>query len=218
MKLPLPDAHRCVDLLDRVDRFAVLNLKIFKRNRRIVVENDLEARLIVRERWQRCSETVIENFIHANNDLSVAAIQLLKSWKKRLRANFVVVAYCPQYAVFYSVDDYKFYGVVALTDGFDVMLPYKLPVFLETILLPYNEYIIWDGLVRASADVLDEIVTSTILDAYEEAKNNGEIITTLQTPLMSNEVVDCGTPADSVAHKLGDWHFWKKWRNKFLGW
>lgn len=178
MKLPPAEARRCMWLLTRLDAFAIKELYIFNAEQPIIIEDMVELRITARNYWLK--ETgFIGKFLNATNDLSDSDIQLLKSWENRLISNFIVIAYCSEYAVFYSTADSKFYGVLALGDSFKEILRHKLPLVVRACLLPYDEHIIWDGCVGFIDILLGRDIEDAFIDDYYAAKRKGKIVTRL---------------------------------------
>jgi len=175
MQLPLQDAKRCIDLFDELDSFVIRTGNIFKRGEKIVVEDVNEVRLKVRSYWQKDS-SFIENFISSTKTLSQDDIDVLIKWKNRGRSDFLILRYCSEYAVFFSEEDKKMYGVLALTENFVDILPYEPPIMVRTSLFPYKENIIWDGLVQVFGVEFGKNFTQQFTVDFEKAKRNGELI------------------------------------------
>jgi hypothetical protein len=87
------------------------------------------------------------------------------------------LAYHPECGIFQSFDDKNYYGALALSEDFPDVIRENPPVIVDTCLLPYNDKIIWDGLVRVSSVVMDSEMTDAFLGGYEEARESGIIIT-----------------------------------------
>ena len=175
MMLSPYDARRCLSLLEKLDLFTAENSNIFKRGERIVVDDMSEIILKAREHWQNNPE-FIEKFIASNKSLKDNQIEALKSWKNRKRSQFMIVKYCPRYAVLASIEDEKYYGVLALSDSFHTLLPMDPPVVIETSLLPYKGQIVWDGLVAISGVQFGENMENDFIEECEEKQESGEII------------------------------------------
>ena len=89
-------------------------------------------------------------FIEENPfNLGEEMLEIVKLWQRHfIRGRFIILKYLKRYAVFLDpFDPPRAYGVLALTDPFNVFFPY-LPVLVETVLLPFRGKIVYDGLVE----------------------------------------------------------------------
>jgi hypothetical protein len=148
MKLAHNEAMRCIELLDKLDVFAIRTLNIFQPNEIIQLTDINMARKTIRNRWLQ-EPTFLETFITKHSkELSNNDKILIRSWNNYVTSCFLIVRYDQEYAVFLSLYDQKLYAVHALTDSFETMIQQTITdVMIETVLLPYHNQIMWDGLV-----------------------------------------------------------------------
>lgn len=150
MKLSLEQANSCIKLLSELD---VLALETFPIKREEPSpENEEQAilalRLKGRRRWQECSATFIDAYIGLHPELTPQEIQNLKNWKNRQRQQYVVTSYTDDTAILVHAKSMLTFEITHLTDTFSAVLnASELPTVIETTLLPYENTIVWDGLI-----------------------------------------------------------------------
>jgi len=126
-------------------------------------------------------ETILNQFI-ANNpaQLSPEDLNILKSWQHRRQGTFIIYKALKKHAIFISQDkDGDVFTVKGLYSSFEEMFGPYLPTMLETVLLPFNDEIITDGLFRSYNLVFGGGIKQHLKAVYDDAKERGEIITTL---------------------------------------
>ena len=172
MKLPAADAKRCINLLSAIDEFV---LEIIGFDPFIIFEDQLEIRLRLRTHWQN-KPKIVEKFIKMNSDLPEADIKLIKSWIGRKREIFFVTKHNTENPVFLSAKSNKIYAPLALTDDFDELLPYRLPILIETSLIPYKNHIICDGLIIVCVTSLSKTIAKFLINECIKAEKEGKLI------------------------------------------
>jgi len=86
-----------------------------------------------------------ERFIaEGATDLGAAECDLIASWKHRVRGSFVIYNHLQKHSIFMSD---AVYGVRGIYTPLEVMFPY-VPMFVETVLIPFRDVIITDGLLQ----------------------------------------------------------------------
>src|SRR5437870_10794919 len=92
---------------------------------------------------------LLEAFIGSNPfDLSAEELNIVSSWKHQVAGKFFVFRNLKKYTVFLAEGETPVaYGVVALTDPFEDLIGPYLPVLAETVLLPFKDKVIYDGLL-----------------------------------------------------------------------
>jgi len=75
--------------------------------------------------------------------LGAAERALIGSWKHRVRGQFVIYSHMKKQSIFMSD---AVYGVRGIFTPLEVMFP-SLPIFVEAVLLPFQDVIITDGLL-----------------------------------------------------------------------
>lgn len=76
-------------------------------------------------------------------------LTLVESWQYRLAGNFFVVRALKNYTVLLTdfAPHARAYGVVGLTDSMAETMILPLPVYIQTVLLPFEDRIIYDSLL-----------------------------------------------------------------------
>jgi hypothetical protein len=124
---------------------------------------------------------LLRSFIDENPArLSDDEMKIVLSWQHRVSGRFFVFRQLKRYMVFLSTDDpLTAYGVVALTEPFgDLAGPY-LPVMTETVLMPFRDKIIYDGLLSRYNISFGGGIKRRLNDSYRQAKERLGIVTSL---------------------------------------
>lgn len=99
---------------------------------------------------------------------------------------FVLERLLKKHAIFIANE--KVYAVLALHNSFDEMIPKEaLPVFLETVLLPFGDVIIYDGLIRGGNIMIGRNMAAGFKDTYMVAKRNDKIIANLNPKAVAKQ-------------------------------
>jgi len=139
-----------------------------------------ETRLQVRSAF--LDETdLIESFVGANPfGFSEDELDIVASWRHQVAGKFFVLRYLKRYAVLLATEEpATAYGVVALTEPLEDLVGPYLPVWAETVLLPFQGKIIYDGLLSAHNISFGPGIRRSLNDTYKEAKERLGIITSL---------------------------------------
>ena len=119
---------------------------------------------------------------------SLKELEIVRSWKNFIKGRFYVVRYLKAYAVFLTGDSPpKAYGVHSLYSSFADVIGSDLPVLLETVLLPWQDKIIYDGLLSPFNIHLGSGVQEGIEDSYRRAKVQYGIITNFDLPVAKEQ-------------------------------
>ena len=126
---------------------------------------------------------LFDEFLEDNGDqLSEELQEVVRAWGERyVRGDFVVLQHLQEHTIFLDTGSPpKAYAVLGLTTDLSDMAPnYTLPLFLETVLLPYKGVIVCDGLVRASRMLIGPNMTRNMKADYKRIKQAGRTITSL---------------------------------------
>ena len=119
---------------------------------------------------------LVDTYLEENpQDLSKEELEIVESWKKFQQGDFLIERLLKKYAVFIGGE--KVYGVLALHETFDDVLPYvQLPYYAKAVLLPFKGKIIYDGLLNSYAISFGGGIKSNLKETYMAAKQNGKII------------------------------------------
>jgi hypothetical protein len=141
---------------------------------------DPEKRVKVRDALN-AQPDLIDQFVDVNPfSFKPDELEVVQSWKHALVGSFYVFRYLKHYTVFLSSEGKpKAYGVLALADPMeDVIGPY-LPVLTKTVLLPFKDRIVYDGLVASYPLAFGGGIRRMLNDSYKKAKADLGIITSL---------------------------------------
>ncbi len=122
-----------------------------------------------------------ERFITINPaGLSSADLAVVASWQYRRAGSFYLVRSLKKYTVFLSEDvPPRAYGVLGLSTPVEELARRPLPVFVQTVLLPFEDKIIYDGLLQWYAVVFGPGIRARLNAEYRNAREREGIITTL---------------------------------------
>jgi len=93
---------------------------------------------------------LIDAFVVANPArLSEEELRLVSSWRHLVSGRFIALRQLKQYLVLLACGEKPTaYGVTALVDPMEQVIPKPLPAMVETVLLPFRGKIIYDGIIR----------------------------------------------------------------------
>ena len=128
----------------------------------------------------------VDDFLQDNSSsmLTEAEREILLSWRNHfIKDRFIVVKHLPKYSVFTPIDDkWKLYGVCGISDSIEDSIGYEIPCVLETVLLPFNGKIIYDGLCYSSSVHFGRGISGEIKTLYNDAKEKVGIIERIGEP------------------------------------
>lgn len=126
-------------------------------------------------------EIVLDKFIAKNparlspDDLSIA-----ESWKCRRQGQFFIFKELKKHAIFIGQDKLvEVFAVRGLHSSFEEIFGPRLPALVQTVLLPFSNEIITDGLLQSYSLIFGSGIRSMLKKTYDDAKERGAIITTL---------------------------------------
>ena len=131
--------------------------------------------------WE--SPQAIGEFVNSTSSLSGEEISLLQSWEKRhIKGTFLLEDYEPHYAVLVLMgkgETSKLYAVKGMTTSIAEAMHQKLPVMLDTVLLPFGDKIIYDSFLIPYAVDFGDGIRKKFKEEYASAKETYGIITKL---------------------------------------
>ena len=148
----------------------------------------LEDQAAVRDAlWE--NPALIAQYVAENpNNLTAEQLAIVDAWQGRVSGRFVIERLLKKHAIF--IGDKNVYAVLALHNGFDEMIPKQmLPVFVETVLLPFKGEIIYDGLIRGGNLMIGSNMAYDYKETYLAAKRNGKIIASLNPKTLAQQAV-----------------------------
>ena len=124
---------------------------------------------------------LIESFVNENPaHFSEEELDIVRSWRHLVTGRFYVFRELKNYTVFLSATDPAVaYGVVALTQPFEDMIGPDLPVMIETVLLPFRDKIVYDGLMCRYGISIGPGIRRSLNESFKEAKTRHGIVTSL---------------------------------------
>src|SRR5436190_22198097 len=108
-----------------------------------------EVRLKVRDAFLGHTD-LIQSFADENPArLTTDELDIVRSWRHLVHGKFYVFRQLQKYMVFLSTDKQPVaYGVLALTQPLEEIVGPDLPVLADTVLLPYEGRIVYEGLLN----------------------------------------------------------------------
>jgi hypothetical protein len=189
-----------VELFFRLHR----TLMFFVNQRLKVIRDDLtspeefaalapEDRLKVRDALLDHTD-LIQTFVNENPaHLTDDELAIVRSWRHLVAGKFYIFRELKQYTVFLSTDKIPIaYGILALSQPFEELVGPYLPVLTQTVLLPFKDVIVYDGLLKAYRISFGPGIGRSLNESYKEAKARHGIVTSL--PLSARPLVPAKAP------------------------
>ena len=160
------------------EEFAVLSPEV-----RLKVRDALNAKL-----------DLIESFVDENPaHLSEDELDIVRSWRHLVAGRFYVFRELKKYTVFLSTTDPAIaYGVLALSQPFEDLIGPYLPVMTQTVLLPFKDKIVYDGLMSSYSISFGPGIRRSLNESFKEAKARHGIVTSL--PMSDKPMAPTKTP------------------------
>jgi hypothetical protein len=139
-----------------------------------------EARLKVRDAFLNHSD-LLQSFVDENPaDLPDDELDIIRSWQHLVHGKFYVFRELKKYTVFLSTDKQPVaYGVLALSQPFEELVGPHLPVLTQTVLLPFQGMIVYDGLLNTYRISFGRGIRRSLNENFKEAKARQGIVTSL---------------------------------------
>lgn len=181
MKLSEKDATLFFDLMFPLQFYVNQHKRIIPDVASVAAYRELvlEKQAAVRDAlWEE--PALIAAYVAENPDnFSPEELNLINSWQQRVHGRFVIERLLKKHAIFIGGE--KVYAVLALHNAFDEMIPKQMmPVFIETVLLPFKGQIIYDGIIRGGNIMIGSNMAAGFKETYMAAKQNGRIVTSLE--------------------------------------
>jgi hypothetical protein len=138
----------------------------------------------IRERlWKK--PDMISRFIEDTKHLTYEEIRLLNSWEKHhIKGQFVLMKYTPWHAVLMRIEkgkDTRLYAVMGMTSSIAEAVHSRLPVMLETVLLPFENKIVYDSLLSTYPIGYGDGMINMFEEEFTKSEEKHGIITNLQS-------------------------------------
>lgn len=199
MKLSEKDANLFFDLMFPLQFYANQKKQILPDVTSVeqYVSLDLQDQAAVRDVLWKEPSLIIQYVAENPNQLPPEHLAMINSWQQRVVGRFVLERLLKKHAIF--IGDEEVYAVLALHNSFAEMVPKEaLPVFIETVLLPFRDVIIYDGLIRGGNIMIGPNMATGFKETYMAAKRNGKIIASLNPEVLARQAAKKPKP-------LKDW-------------
>ena len=121
---------------------------------------------------------LINEYVKENpQDYRDDELGIVRNWKNFQHGDFFIERLLKRYAVF--IGGNKVYGVLALQDAFEDVVPY-IPFYARTVLLPFKGKIVYDGLLEGYNVYLGSGIKYELKETYMAAKQQGRIIVSFE--------------------------------------
>lgn len=181
MKLSEQEAKLFFQLMWSLQFYVNHRLKIHPKIQNIddYADSSSEQKVKVREALYENLE-LIDSFVQKNpQNFAKEQLVIVSNWKNFIRGQFFIERLLKKYAVFIQED--IVYGVLGLSQSFDELTYYSnLPLYVDTILLPFKGKIIYDGLLGSRNIHFGGGIKRSLKETYMRAKQNNRIIESLE--------------------------------------
>ena len=174
--------------------FCFVNLRLNVIPEKIVTPDEmgrvsLEQRVKVRDALN-ANVDLIQQFVEENpHQLAEEELAIVESWRHQVTGRFYLIRTLKNYSVFLSAKDpHIAYGVLALSQPFEEMLRQDLPVMIETVLLPFRNKIVYDGILAPYSVSFGPGLRRSLNESYKDAKERHGIVTSLPNSIQPIEV------------------------------
>lgn len=117
------------------------------------------------------------------NKLTGHEYNIIQNWRNHhIFGKFILMRHLKHYSVFMEAslkEDAKIYGVLGISDSFKDMFHGETHLPLDTVLLPFGNRIIYDGIFKHSNKPLDPILRAHYNTNYKKVKETFGITTDL---------------------------------------
>ncbi|WP_019499998.1 hypothetical protein [Pseudanabaena sp. PCC 6802] len=111
----------------------------------------VEERRKVRDKLYQTPGLIDEFLKNHGSEFSTEDAAIIRSWKGFIEGKFYVYRYLKRDTVFLSTKEpYKAYGVMSFYIPFEDLFGYSLTRLIETVLLPFKDRIVSDGIFASS--------------------------------------------------------------------
>jgi hypothetical protein len=118
------------------------------------------------------TKTIILTYVDENPyALTTEELAIVRSWEHFIAGDFFVFRYLKKYTILISEEKTaKAYGVLGLQNTFEELIGPHLPITVKTILLPFRDSIVTDGLLESYPVFFGGNITASLNDTYNKAK------------------------------------------------
>jgi len=181
MKLSEQDAKLFFDLMWALQNFVNQKLKILSDVKSLddYAACSTEGKIEVRKALYADTK-LIDSYVQKNpQNFSDKKLSIVSNWKNYIEGDFHIERFLKRYAVFIKGTDV--YGVLGLHQEFDELIHRSnLPLYVNTVLLPFKGKIIYDSLFQAYKFYFGAGIKHELKESYMRAKQNNRIIERLE--------------------------------------
>lgn len=143
----------------------------------------------------------IDDFVEENpHNLEDDELAIIENWENFVQGKFVFERQLKKYAVFIKEEDV--YAVKGITNPPEESISQRLPTFVETVLLPFQGEIVYDGLMRPHRITIGSNMKHEFKETYMRAKQNKRIIETLDPEKRKKQEQETDRPVVDYAPEL----------------
>ncbi len=126
-------------------------------------------------------DALCAGFIAANPAaLPPADLALVGSWRHRVAGRFFIERYLTKHTIFLSeVTPVHAYGVLGLVSPIEEIVGPSVPIYVQTVLLPFEGRIIYDSLLASYALTFGSGIRRSLREAYRATQERDGLITSL---------------------------------------
>ncbi len=152
-----------------------------------------EVRLKVRDALT-AKRDLIGSFVDENPaHFSADELDIVRSWRHLVAGKFFVFRQLKKYTVFVTPTDPSIaYGVLALSQPFEQVVGPHLPVLAQTVLLPFKDKIVYDGVMAGYGISFGPGIRRSLNESFKEAKLRHGIVASL--PMSDKPMVPAKSP------------------------
>ena len=136
------------------------------------------------ELWK--NPNMIDDFLCGNEtgELTETDRGMLTDWRLRhIKGGFIVWKHLSKHSIFMSIEKpLKLYGVCGISSPLEEIVPYRPPVMVETVLLPFGDRIIYDSFIAAFGVSFGKGSRDNLKSSYDKAKETVGIIENMNAP------------------------------------
>ena len=126
---------------------------------------------------------ILEEFITQNQGkLSSGQMSILDGFRRSVMSDYFIILKClKKYAIFIDSESKKVFGVIGLSNTFQDFF-HDFPIIVKATILPFNGRIVYDGFLQSYGTYLGPSMTWEYNEIYKEAKQNRQLIASLDPP------------------------------------
>lgn len=129
--------------------------------------------------WNR--PALMDDYIQENPDaFSASELEILRDWRRQhLKGTFYILKHLKKGTIFIGDQDKVFFVSGLVTPLAEIVPGYVLPQLVETVLLPFKETIVYDGLFSGYNLIIGGNIRADLNRVYQVAKYKERIIARL---------------------------------------